>query len=83
MAAFLEMFQKHKGSIRNFEGCRHLELLRDAHEPDTYVTLSYWENAERLEGYRNSALFKMVWGSTKVLFSAPPEAFSVEKFIEV
>lgn len=80
---FLEIFQQHKNAIRNVNGCSHLELLRDVHNPLSYTTLSHWNNERDLEAYRNSELFKGVWGRVKVLFAAPTQAFSMEKLYEL
>ena len=80
---FLAVFDRHKRDIRNFDGCSHLELLKDTDMPNTYATYSYWRDATALESYRQSALFESVWGKTKALFAARPQAFSLEKFIEV
>jgi quinol monooxygenase YgiN len=80
---FLEIFQQQKEAIRKVSGCTHLELLRDVHNPLSFTTLSHWTNERDLEAYRNSQLFKEVWGRVKVLFAAPTQAFSLEKFIEV
>ena len=80
---FLQIFNKHKEAIRNFPGCSHLQLLKDADESTTYTTLSHWDKAESLENYRKSELFGQVWGRVKTLFSERSQAFSLEKFIEV
>jgi len=80
---FLEIFNKNKQAIRNFPGCTHLQLLKDAEEPNTYTTLSYWDNPQNLENYRKSELFGSVWGRVKTLFSERSQAFSLEKFIEL
>jgi quinol monooxygenase YgiN len=80
---FLEIFQKHKASIRNVPGCTHLELLKDINHPNVYTTLSHWQHNGDLEAYRNSELFKGVWEQVKSLFSDPPQAFSLEKFIKL
>jgi heme oxygenase (mycobilin-producing) len=80
---FLEIFQQHKKAIRHVNGCTHLELLRDVHNPLSYTTLSHWDNERELEAYRNSELFKDVWGRVKVLFGAPTQAFSLQKMEEV
>jgi quinol monooxygenase YgiN len=80
---FLEIFQTHRFAIRNVEGCIRLELLKDINHPFVFTTLSHWENAAYLEAYRNSDLFKAVWGQVKPLFSMQAQAFSLEKFIEV
>ncbi|MCI0751533.1 MAG: antibiotic biosynthesis monooxygenase [Flammeovirgaceae bacterium] len=80
---FLVIFNQNKNAIRNFEGCTHLELLRDAEDENTYTTLSHWKDAESLEKYRKSELFSSVWGRVKTLFSERTQAFSLEKYIEL
>jgi quinol monooxygenase YgiN len=80
---FLEIFNASKEAIRNFEGCTHLELLKDADDENTFTTLSYWKDEASLEAYRKSDLFASVWGRVKTLFSERSQAFSLEKFIEL
>jgi (4S)-4-hydroxy-5-phosphonooxypentane-2,3-dione isomerase len=80
---FLEIFHGNKGLIRKVKGCTHLELLKDVNNRLIYSTISYWEQAEDLENYRQSELFKNVWSRVKPLFSAPTEAFSLEKVTEL
>ena len=80
---FLEIFQKHKNAIRKVKGCTHLELLKDVNHPNVYTTLSHWKKDTDLEAYRNSDLFKEVWGKVKPLFTTHAQAFSLEKFIEL
>jgi quinol monooxygenase YgiN len=65
--------------IRDFEGCVSLELLQDVSHPNIFFTYSQWEREDHLSAYRNSELFKEVWGSTKKLFKDKPEAWSVVK----
>lgn len=79
---FLANFEANKRKIRNFDGCTHLELLRDKHNSARFFTYSYWEDEAALENYRNSALFKGVWAKTKILFAEKPEAWSVEGLAE-
>ena len=55
---FLENFNTNKEKIRNFDGCRLLELYRDKNNPSTFFTYSYWVTEEHLETYRNSELFE-------------------------
>lgn len=81
--AFLENFEEHKNSIRNFPGCRHLELWQDQAEKNIFITYSFWESEEALNKYRDSELFKSVWRFTKSLFAAKPQAFSTKKLQEV
>lgn len=80
---FLEIFNRNKSAIRNFPGCSHLQLLKDAEDPNTYTTLSHWDNQQSLDNYRKSELFGSVWGRVKTLFAERTQAFSLERFIEV
>ncbi len=80
---FLQIFNTNKEAIRNFEGCTHLQLLKDFDNPNTYTTLSHWKDAESLERYRKSELFGNVWGRVKTLFAERSQAFSLQKFIEL
>ncbi len=76
---FLNMFHSVKEKIRAFDGCNHLELLRDKNTPTIFITYSYWEDEEALESYRMSDLFRTTWAQTKTFFAAKPEAWSVEQ----
>ena len=40
---FLEIFNENKEAIRNFPGCSHLQLLKDADDNTCYTTLSHWD----------------------------------------
>ncbi|MBS1680407.1 MAG: antibiotic biosynthesis monooxygenase [Bacteroidetes bacterium] len=80
---FLQIFDKHKEAIRNFQGCSHLQLLKDHGNETTYTTLSHWDKVESLENYRKSELFGQVWGRVKTLFAERTQAFTLEKYIEV
>jgi heme-degrading monooxygenase HmoA len=76
---FLEIFNRSKYLIRGFEGCQHLELLRDKSAQNVMLTYSYWLSEEHLNAYRDSTLFKTTWAATKVLFLDKPVAFSSER----
>lgn len=82
--AFLQMFDERKDRIRHFEGCKHLELWRQAGTEHIYFTYSHWETGQALDHYRFSAFFKETWGLTKALFAAKAQAWSVvqERIIE-
>lgn len=80
---FLEIFNANKEAIRNFEGCTHLELLKDAEDETIYTTLSHWRDPACLESYRKSALFGSVWGRVKSLFAERTQAFSLVKYISL
>ena len=75
---FKTLFDTHKSLIRHFEGCEHLELWQDVQNKSVFMTYSYWQSEKHLEQYRHSDLFKKVWSQTKVLFSAKPQAWSVD-----
>lgn len=77
--AFLKNFEEHKNSIRNFEGCKKLVLLQDVAKANVFFTYSWWQGEAYLEQYRKSELFKGVWTFTKTLFSAKPEAWSLNE----
>jgi heme-degrading monooxygenase HmoA len=77
--AFQELFDKSKHLIRAMPGCSRLELLNDINTPTIFFTYSYWDSETDLNNYRNSDVFKNIWGQTKVLFSEKPEAWSVEQ----
>ena len=81
--AFLEDFEANKAKIRNFEGCRFLELYRDKNNTNQFFTYSYWEDEVALENYRNSDLFKGLWANTKIYFNQKPEAWSVDKLVSI
>ena len=80
---FLQLFEESKDRIRHFEGCHHLELLKDYSTENILTTYSHWESEEALNHYRYSDLFKEVWANTKSKFADKPIAFSLKKFIEV
>jgi quinol monooxygenase YgiN len=76
---FQEIFHESKLLIRQFPGCDHLELHRDAHQPTVFYTYSHWESLEALEAYRKSKVFRGVWPETKSLFAASPQTFSLKR----
>lgn len=79
VSTFLEVFHTKKELIRGFDGCSHLELLKDVAADNVYFTYSYWRSEEELTNYRHSELFKETWAATKVLFLAKPEAWSLSR----
>ena len=76
LAEFRAMFDAVAPQIRAFEGCRHLELWEDARYPNILTTLSRWDDADALDAYRDSDLFRTTWAKTKPLFAAPTIAHS-------
>jgi quinol monooxygenase YgiN len=77
--AFQELFEQRKHLIRNFEGCKHLELWQDEHNKAIFFTYSHWESQTALDHYRFSELFKDTWAKTKALFAERPQAWSVNR----
>ncbi len=75
---FMAIFEESKDKIRAFDGNLHLELLRDVAQQNVLFTLSFWENEQALENYRQSELFKSTWARTKALFADKPAAWTVE-----
>lgn len=76
---FLNNFENQKEDIRNFQGCRLLELYRDKNNTHIFFTYSYWTSEDALNNYRNSDFFKEIWAETKTFFSDKPEAWSIDK----
>lgn len=76
--AFLANFEVIKDKIRNFPGCRFLELYRDKNNKTIFFTYSRWNDETDLENYRSSELFNSVWSQTKPLFSKKAQAWSVD-----
>ena len=74
--AFRALFADSAPHIRAADGCRRLELWEDAAYPNILTTCSHWRDAEALDAYRRSALFRATWPRAKVLFAAPPHAVS-------
>ena len=75
---FLELFETVEDKIKNFPGCSHLELCKDAKLDNVYYTFSKWQEEENLEKYRHSELFEDTWAKTKVLFGGKPLAYSLQ-----
>ena len=76
LAEFLDLFRAARPRIAAAPGCRHLELWQDARFPNILTTFSRWDDADALEAYRQSELFRTTWAETKPLFAAPPIAHS-------
>lgn len=77
---FIRLFEDRKDKIRNFPGCKYLELLQGTEaRSNVFITYSYWESEKALNEYRYSELFKLTWAETKKMFSRKPEATSFKK----
>tara|TARA_B110000046_G_scaffold186024_1_gene231501 strand:- start:49 stop:345 length:297 start_codon:yes stop_codon:yes gene_type:complete len=73
---FKEILEESKEHIRAFPGVLHLQMLQSADNPCIFFTYSHWKNAQALENYRHSNLFKSMWAKTKPLFTKKAEAWS-------
>ena len=76
---FHAIFDRSKHHIRAFPGNQHLELLSDPANPNIRMTYSLWNDANALETYRQSELFRQTWAATKALFAERAVAFSGER----
>jgi heme-degrading monooxygenase HmoA len=75
---FLAVFNANKQFIATQEGCRSLQILNEKLRPEVFFTISTWESEEFLNRYRESELFEQVWGKTKLMFAAKPEAWTLQ-----
>lgn len=75
-AKFLRHFDTAAPKIRAFEGCQRLELWEGQRFPNVCTTFSLWANADALERYRRSNLFRENWREVKPLFAAAPVTYS-------
>ena len=73
---FRALFAERKSTIASFDGCTHLELWQDAHDPTVYCTYSHWESEAPLDHYRFSEFFKDTWTKTRALFAEKAAAWS-------
>jgi quinol monooxygenase YgiN len=83
LEAFLEAFDRSKGRIRAFEGCRRLELMRDKLNRHVVFTYSIWDSHEHLDRYLQSELFRATWRVVRPMFNGKPQAWSLEKLQSV
>lgn len=74
--AFLDLFARTADRIRATPGCRRLDLWQDADDPTRVATHSHWDDAEALDAYRQSDLFRATWAETKTYFAARASAQS-------
>jgi len=79
---FLEIFKTSSPSIRQFPGCRYVELVRDSNTPTIFFTISHWDSENDLDIYRNSELFSRTWNQTRKLFSDKAEAWSTQSVLK-
>lgn len=73
---FDALFSRVQAQIEASPGCLGVQVVAGTEHPHVRTTLSWWDGPEYLAAYRQSSLFADVWPQTKVLFSAPPVAWS-------
>ena len=75
---FIAHEEKIHSSILGFEGCRHLQILRDINQENVFFSYSHWDKEQNLINYRNSDFFQNTWTKLKTMFADKPEAWSTE-----
>ena len=76
---FCDCYDSVEQSIRDFDGCRHAELLKHRKHDGVVFTFSLWETEAHLEKYRKSDLFIATWAKVKPMFAAKAEAWTLEQ----
>jgi quinol monooxygenase YgiN len=74
---FMTFFNANRKTIAAFPGVISLDFYKDASLDNVYYTFSIWESEEALELYRDSEIFKSLWGFAKQRFSGKPLAYSL------
>ena len=75
---FKEFTTSIKDTIKSFDGCLYLDILRDIYNPNIFFSYSHWVSEDHLNSYRDSEFFKTTWTKTKQWFDSKPEAWSVQ-----
>ena len=83
VADFKMLFESRKHLIRNYAGCKHLELWQDKNDSSVFFTYSLWSSELYLANYRTSAFFEDTWQQTKKLFAAKAEAWSINQLMVI
>lgn len=78
---FIALFKNVFPSIKNAEGCLHVEILLDCNHDQIAFTYSQWRSEEDLNNYRNSSLFEGTWAKARLLFAQKAEAWSMQQVI--
>lgn len=74
---FKQLFTQANIQIASFEGCMGVNLLQHETDKNVFFTISKWKNADALENYRQSDLFKRTWAQVKPHFVKKAEAWSL------
>ena len=76
ISKFIECEKGKHDTIKNFEGCTHLDVLNDKKNLQIFFTYSYWNSETELNNYRNSDFFRNMWGNVKKMFAEKPQAWT-------
>lgn len=76
--AFAQFAHTIQPTISSFEGCLHLQILRDTTHPTLYFSYSVWQSDQALQAYRQSDFFRQTWAQTKQGFAEPAQAWTVQ-----
>lgn len=79
VSEFLQIIENAHHRIRNTPGCLSLDVVQDLRNPNIFFTYSKWVDEDKLNEYRDSTLFREVWPSTKRLFAAKPETWTLKE----
>ena len=74
---FKQLFTQVNIQIASFEDCMGVNLLQHETDKNVFFTISKWKNADALENYRQSDLFKRTWAQVKPHFVKKAEAWSL------
>ena len=80
---FDAIFAESQSKIEAQPGCRKVLMLRSTLNHCQRTTMSWWNNEQALNAYRQSELFGSVWPKTKSLFAAEPIAWSMDWSSEI
>ena len=76
---FVKLFTEERKKIVQFDGCKKVELWKDADSDNIFFTYSEWNNKESLEKYRSSSFFKSTWTRAKMFFADKAQAWTVNQ----
>lgn len=79
ISEFLILFEQVQPLIQSMEGCHSVVLCEDTKQSNRLFTVSYWDNEDCLDAYRNSPLFEKTWAQTKAMFADKPKAWSLSQ----
>jgi quinol monooxygenase YgiN len=76
---FLILFEEVQPLIQQMNGCHSVVLCEDVSHPNRLFTVSFWDNEDCLNAYRDSPLFEKTWAQTKAMFCDKPKAWSLQQ----